>query len=287
MIWLLDRTPRAREGKAQGHNLGGMIVSIRAIAIGLVAAALVATGLLATGAAQTRDWKEIRIGTEGAYAPFNHFDANKNLIGFDIDIAKALCDKMRAKCTFVAQDWDGILPALLANKYDAIVASMSMTDERKKVVDFTNRYYNSPVSFVTRKGAGIADTSPAAMSGKTVGAQGASVHSNFLEDKYSKTAKLKFYRTLDEANLDLLAGRVDYVLGDKFALYEWLQGDGKEFEIVGPDYTDAKYFGEGIGIALRKQDKDLRDRFNKALQEIRADGTYEKINKKYFPFSIY
>ena len=255
--------------------------------IAIAAMLLAAATLFWTDAAGAKEWKEVRIGTEGAYAPFNHFDANKNLIGFDIDIAKALCDKIKAKCTFVAQDWDGIIPALLANKYDAIVASMSMTDERKKVVDFTNRYYNSPASFVAKKGGAANDTTPAALKGKTIGAQGATVHANFLEDKYAKSATVKLYRTLDEANLDLQAGRVDYVLGDKFAMYEWLQGDGKEFEIVGPDYTDAKYFGDGIGIALRKQDKDLRDLFNKALQDIRADGSYEKINKKYFPFSIY
>ena len=132
----------------------------------LVAAAFAAVVL--TVGASAADMKKLRIGTEGAYPPFNSFDADKNLVGFDIDIAKALCAKMKAECTFVAQDWDGIIPALLANKYDAIIASMSITEERMKKVAFSNKYYNTPARFVAQKGSGITDVSPDALKGKVI-----------------------------------------------------------------------------------------------------------------------
>ncbi|MEL6299143.1 MAG: ABC transporter substrate-binding protein [Pseudomonadota bacterium] len=248
-------------------------------------AALTMTAAIATGAA-AKEWKEVRIGTEGAYAPFNFYDSNKELQGFDVDIAKALCAKMQVKCTFVAQDWDGIIPALLANKYDAIIASMSITEERKKKVDFTDKYYQTPARFIAKKGAGL-DTSPAGLKGKTIGAQSSTTHATYLEDNY-KGASVKLYATQDEANADLASGRLDAVLADSVVLLDWLKSDaGSCCEQTGEAIVDPKWFGEGAGIALRQGDDELRDMFNKAIAEIRADGTYEKINAKYFPFSIY
>lgn len=254
-----------------------------------IAAAAILAAVAALPAA-AKEWKTIRIGTEGAYPPFNFLDSNKELQGFDIDIAKALCDKMKAKCEFVAQDWDGIIPALKAKKYDAIVASMSITEERKKQVDFTDKYYFTPARFVTKKTGGFADVKPDALKGKTIGAQSSTIHANYLEDLYKpKGVTVKLYGTQDEANADLLAGRLDGILADSTVLYEWLEkgGGGACCQFVGPDIKDTKYFGEGAGIAVRKEDKDLKAQFNKAIAEILKDGTYEKINKKYFPFSIY
>ncbi len=242
---------------------------------------------VSAGAAMSGEWKKVRIGTEGAYKPFNYYDAANNLIGFDVEIAKALCEKMKVECTFVAQDWDGIIPALLAKKYDAIIASMSITEERKKKVDFSDKYYNTPARFVTQKGSGISDTSPAGLKGKTLGAQSSTTHSSYLEDNY-KDANIKLYKTQDEANADLAAGRLDAMLVDSVVILDWLSTDeGSCCKAVGDPYTDRKWFGDGAGIALRKEDGDLKDMFNKAIAEIIADGTYEKINKKYFPFSIY
>ena len=242
---------------------------------------------LAAGMAAAKEWKTVRIGTEGAYPPFNFIDSAGKLQGFDIDIAKALCDKMKVKCVFVAQDWDGIIPGLLAKKYDAIVASMSITAERKKKVDFTDKYYNSPATFVAPKNTDITDISPKALAGKTIGAQSSTIHSNYLEDNY-KDSKLKFYKTQDEVNADLAAGRLDAQLADKLVLFEWLKTKaGQCCKFVGPGITDKRWFGEGAGIAVRKEDQDLKAMFNKALKEILADGTYKKINMKYFPFSIY
>ena len=248
------------------------------------AAALV----LASGLAAAKDWSTVRIGTEGAYPPFNSVDSSGKLVGFDVDIAQALCDHMKVKCEFVAQDWDGIIPALLAGKYDAIVASMSITAERAKKVSFTDKYYNTPAWFIAPKSAKIADTSPEALKGKIIGAQSSTIHANYLQDVY-KGSEIKLYGTQDEANADLASGRLDLVLADSVVLWEWMNktDDGKCCEHVGEPLNDPKWFGSGAGIAMRKEDTDLKAMFNKALAEILADGTYKTINDKYFPFSIY
>ncbi|MDF2620826.1 MAG: extracellular solute-binding protein family 3 [Xanthobacteraceae bacterium] len=257
----------------------------RFAAAAILAAATMGASL---SGASAKEWKTVRIGTEGAYPPFNYIE-NNEIKGFDIDIAKALCEKMKVTCTFVAQDWDGIIPALLAGKYDAIAASMSITEERKKQIDFSKKYYKTPATFAVPKDSKITDTSPAALKGKNLGAQGSTIHSNYLEDVYAKAgAEVKLYGKQDEANLDLANGRLDAVLADKVVLLEWLNTkDGACCKFTGAEYTDPKYFGEGVGVGIRKDDKDLVAMFNKAIDEIRADGTYQKINEKYFPFSVY
>ena len=240
--------------------------------------------------AMAKDWKTIKIGTEGAYPPFNSIDSNKELVGFDIDIGKALCKQMQAECSFVAQDWDGIIPALDAGKFDAILASMSITEERKKKVDFTDKYYNTPASFIAPKKTPLPDPSPAAMKGKTIGAQSSTTHATYLEDVYKPAgATIKLYPTQDEANLDLASGRLDAVLADKVVLLEWLgkSKDGECCGFVGKDIKEVKWFGEGAGIAVRKADGDLKSQINAAIAAIIANGEYKKINDKYFPFSIY
>ncbi|WP_018390985.1 ABC transporter substrate-binding protein [Ancylobacter sp. FA202] len=247
----------------------------------LLAAAALAIG---AGAAQA-EMKKVRIGTEGAYPPFNSVDSAGKLVGFDIEIGEALCAKMKVECTFVAQDWDGIIPALLAKKYDLILASMSITDERKEKVSFTIPYYLTPGSFIAAKDTTITDIAPAALKGKTIGAQSSTTGATYLEDKY-KDSEIKLYPTQDEANADLAAGRLDAVLADKFVLYEWLEKstDGKCCKFVGPDLKDVN--PQGTGIAVRKEDNELRESLNKAIKEIVADGTFAKINAKYFPFPI-
>ena len=250
--------------------------------------AIAAVAVLATGAAVAQERKTVRIGTEGAYPPFNYIDAGGNLVGFDIDIAKALCEAAKVGCEFVVQDWDGIIPALLAKKYDAIVASMSITEERKQKVHFTKKYYTTPAKFVAAKDANI-EVSKAGLQGKRVGVQRATVSENYLRDNYGDVVEVKSYATQEEANLDLIAGRVDLVIADSVVLLEGLLNtdDGKNFAFVGPDISDEKWFGEGIGIAIRKQDHDLVDLLNKAIDQIRADGTYQQINAKYFDFDLF
>ena len=253
--------------------------------------AVAAISLLATASlAEAKEWKTVKIATEGAYPPFNFVDANKELQGFDVEIGKILCERMKVKCEFVAQDWDGIIPALLAKKYDAIVASMSITEERKQKVDFSDKYYSTPARFATAKTSPLADISPDALKGKTIGAQSSTTHATYLEDVYGpKGATIKLYGTQDEANADLQAGRLDAVLADSVVLYEWLEktDPGKCCKFIGGDIKNTKYFGEGAGIAVRKEDGDLKEMFNKAIAEVVKDGTYKKLNDKYFPFSIY
>ena len=230
---------------------------------------------------------KIRIGTEGAYPPFNFTDSDGQLKGFDIDIAKALCAEMKAECTFVAQDWDGIIPALLANKYDAIIASMSITPERKEKVDFSNKYYSTPPALIAPKDTALAATDPAALEGKTIGAQSSTTHATFLEDVY-KGSSIKLYATQDEANADLASGRLDAVAADSVVLGEWLKKeDGACCKMVGMMKNDPKYFGDGAGIAIRKGEDELREKFNAAIVAIRENGKYKEINDKYFEFSVY
>ena len=254
---------------------------------GWIIVAIVAL-VLAAGAVQAKDWKKVRIGVEGAYPPFSYVTPDGELAGFDIDIAKALGAAMGAEVELVAQDWDGIIPALLAKKYDAIIASMSITEERKKKVGFTNKYYNTPAKFVCKKGA-MAEFSRDNIKGKKVGVQRATIHDNYLTDNYGNDVEVVRYGTQDEAYLDLVAGRVDLLLADSVALSDGFlkKPEGKDFQFIGPDLSDPKWFGNGAGIAIRKEDKDLAELFNKAIDKIRADGTYKKIQDKYFDFNVY
>jgi lysine-arginine-ornithine-binding protein len=257
---------------------------MKKLATGLIAAAALA--VLATGA-QAQDKQKVKIGTEGAYPPFNSIDSAGELVGFDVDIAKALCDAANFECEFVVQDWDGIIPGLLAKKYDAIVASMSITEQRKEVVDFTDKYYNTPAKLVAAKDAGF-DISPEGLAGKVIGVQRATTHENFARATFPES-EVRAYATQDEANADLVSGRLDLAMADSVALLDgFLKTDaGADFEFVGPDYNDPKFHGEGVGIAIRKGEDDLRAAFNEAIDKIRADGTYQAINEKYFDFDVY
>ncbi len=243
--------------------------------------------VMLAGGASAGDMRKVKIGTEGAYPPFNGIDSNGQLVGFDIDIGKALCAAANFECEFVVQDWDGIIPGLIAKKYDAIVASMSITDKRKEVVDFTEKYYQTPARFVAAKGANF-DVSPEGLKGKVIGVQRATTHENFLRAKFPG-ADVRTYETQDEADADLVSGRLDLVMANSVVLLEgFLKTDaGQGFEFVGPGYSDPKFHGEGVGIAIRKGEDDLRQAFNAAIEKIRADGTYKKINAKYFDFDVY
>ncbi|MGY6126729.1 transporter substrate-binding domain-containing protein (plasmid) [Paraburkholderia strydomiana] len=229
----------------------------------------------------------IRIATEGAYPPFNYKDSDGSLKGFDVDLAKALCDDMKVECVIVAQDWDGMIPALLSHKFDAIVASMSITADRKKVIAFSNPYYKTAGAFIAQKNDSIKGQRPGDLKGKTIAAQTATLYSAWLQKAYPDS-KIRLYNTADEAFLDLAAGRVDLVVADQIAAQGWLDKSSKGCcEIKGPLLTDPAVMGEGAGIGVRKADKALADRFNKAIADIVKNGTYKKINAKYFPIDIY
>ncbi len=253
----------------------------------LVTAAVCAVASVALNAAAD-EHSAVRLGTEGAYPPFNWIDENGDLQGFDVEIGNALCAAARLDCSWVVQDWDGIIPGLLAKKYDAIVASMSITEERRQIVDFTAKYYNTPAKFVRKKGSGI-EISETGLPGKTVGVQRATVHDRFLRDNYGDIVSIKTYPAQPDANLDFVAGRVDLLLADSLVLLDGFLStpEGEDAEFVGPDITDPRWFGDGVGIAVRKGDADLLAVLNQAIADIRADGTYQRINGAYFSFDVY
>lgn len=245
-----------------------------------VAALLAVLGLVFSPVAAA---EELRIGVEGAYPPFSSVNADGELVGFDIDIARALCAEMKVECELVQQDWDGIIPALLAKKYDAIVASMSDTAERREQVSFTGHYYKDGAKFVRKEGSDIR-VSYDGLASKKVGVQRGTVTDNFVTAEF-KGADVKRYDTLNDAHLDLTNERLDLVLADQFPQQDWAdKNDG--YETTGHTYTNPKYFGN-ISIAVRKEDNKLRERLNAAILAIRGNGIYKAINDKYFKFDIY
>jgi len=244
--------------------------------------------LSALSVAALAQGKDLKVAIDPTYEPFTFKTADGKPTGFDVDIANALCEKIKRKCVFVEQVWDSMIPGLQAKKYDAIISSMSITEDRLKVVDFTDKYYNTPARFVGKKGAGI-EITPAGLKGKRVGVQRATIHENFVRATFPD-AEVVVYDTTDNANADLAAGRLDLRVDDSTALeLGFLKTDaGKNFEFVGPGFFEPRsILGYGAGIAVRKEDTALRDAFNKALKDIRADGTYKKINDKYFSFDVY
>jgi arginine/ornithine transport system substrate-binding protein len=254
----------------------------------LLSALIVLAIVLASGNGFANDWKKIRVGVEGAYPPFSFITPDGKLDGFDIDMAKAIVAAAGAEVELVVSDWDGIIPGLLAKKFDCIIASMSVTEERKQKVAFSNKYYQTPAKFVVKKGM-MAEFSKEALKGKSVGVQRATIHDKYLTDNYGSDVDVKRYGTQDEVYLDIAAGRIDLFLSDSIAASDgFLQKpEGKDFQFIGPDLTDPRWFGDGAGIACRKQDTDLVNKLNAAIEKIRADGTYKKIQDKYFDFNVY
>ena len=249
-------------------------------------AGLAVAGLLAV-AVTSVNADALRVGVEGAYPPFSWKEADGTLKGFDIDFAHEVCKRLDRECVLVEQEWDGMIPALLARKFDTIIASMSITEERKKKVDFTVKYYNTPAKLVAKKNPGFEGTA-AGLDGKRLGVQRATTHQCSAEKLYPG-AELVLYATQDEVWQDLGSGRLDAQLSDSLQAYEgFLVLDvGQGFDFLGDALDDVECQGVGAGFAIRKEDSALRDALSKAIQDIRADGTYKVINDKYFAVDIY
>ncbi|KAB0264085.1 lysine/arginine/ornithine ABC transporter substrate-binding protein [Microvirga brassicacearum] len=270
---------------------------IKTVSLALLGSTLAIGGAAAQG-------KTVKIATEGAYAPWNFTGAGGKLEGFEIDLANDLCGRMKVTCEVVAQDWDGIIPALNAKKYDAIMAGMSITDDRKKVIDFAGPYANSPNGFLVAKNSPLAkmpgtgeaynlgtqkaaaekaiEASKALLKGKTVGVQGSTIHSNFA-DKYLKgTAEVREYKSTEAHDLDLAAGRIDAVLADATAIIGTLEKpEFKDYALVGPSITGGM-LGSGVGVGVRKGDQELKKSFDEAIQAAIKDGTVKKLSLKWF-----
>ena len=249
-------------------------------------AGLAIAGLLAL-AVTSVNADALRVGVEGAYPPFSWKEADGSLKGFDIDFAHEVCKRLDRECVLIEQEWDGMIPALLARKFDTIIASMSITEERKKKVDFTVKYYNTPAKLVAKKNPGFEGTA-AGLDGKRLGVQRATTHQCSAEKLYPG-AELVLYATQDEVWQDLGSGRLDAQLSDSLQAYEgFLVLDvGQDFDFLGDALDDVECQGVGAGFAVRKEDSELRDALSKAIGDIRADGTYKVINDRYFAVDIY
>lgn len=259
----------------------------RTLALATAVAALLAGPAAAQESDADKDWSKVVIGTEGAYPPFNFLDAAGELKGFDVDIAKALCDQMKVECTFVTQDWDGIIPALQNGNFDAIVASMSITPEREQQIDFSNKYYQTPPAIAVPKDSEITDATAEALSGKAIGAQTSTTHSQAAKAMFPD-ADIRLYPTAEEYKLDIESGRVDAVMDDVVVLSEWIGSEaGACCKILGTLPADPAIYGRGVGIGLRKGNEKLKGMFNDAIAAIREDGTYKKIQDQYFDFDVY
>ncbi|CAD5108601.1 ABC transporter substrate-binding protein [Zestomonas carbonaria] len=234
------------------------------------------------------DAKPLRIGIEAAYPPFASKAPDGSIVGFDYDIGNALCEEMKVKCVWIEQEFDGLIPALKVRKFDAILSSMSITEERKRSVDFTGKYYATPAKLAMKSGSVMNDV--ADLKGKKIGVQRSSVYDRYATDVFAPAgAEIVRYTSQNEVFLDLASGRLDATLADSVNIDDGFlkTSAGKGFEFVGPDFTDEKYFGEGQGIAVRKGDKALQEKISNAILAIRENGKYKEIQDKYFTFDVY
>lgn len=229
----------------------------------------------------------IRIAVEGAFPPFNYVSADNQLQGFDVDIADALCEAAKVACELVIQPWEQMIPGLLDGEYDAIVSSMSMSAERKALVDFSGPYYDSPSAFVARKGYEPQPGEPVEFAGVRLGVTSTTVQAEYARSAYPN-ANITIFQVSSDLYQGLADGAVDLILEDKLAAYDWLANTkaGSCCEFTGAEIDDPALLGEGAGVALRPGDAGLLQMFNQALAIIQTDGTYDMINAKYFPFSI-
>lgn len=233
--------------------------------------------------------KALRIGIEAAYPPFAYKTPDGNITGFDYDIGVALCEEMKVECKWIEQEFDGLIPALKVRKFDAVLSSMSITEERKRAVDFTGKYYATPAKLAMKSSAVMNDVATD-LKGKKIGVQRSSVYDRYATDVFGPAgAEIVRYSSQNEVFLDLSAGRLDGTIADSVNIDDgFLKTDaGKGFAFVGPDFTEEKYFGEGQGIAVRKGDKALAEKISAAILAIRANGTYKSIQDKYFSFDVY
>jgi octopine/nopaline transport system substrate-binding protein len=247
---------------------------------------------------------KIRIGTEGAYPPWNSKDASGKLIGFEVELAWTLCRYIGKQCEIVEQDWDGMIPGLIMRKFDVIMAGMSITDERLKTINFSQGYADEVASLAVMKGsslegmdtpAGVNLTKPNAaakkalktitnaLAGKTVCVQTATIHQNFLDSGDVGKVNVRTYKTQDEVNLDLTSGRCDAALAAAVAFSDYAEKSGKSVVLVGPTFSGGA-FGNGVGVGIRKDDTQLLKSFNLAINKARKNGDISRIATKWFGF---
>jgi octopine/nopaline transport system substrate-binding protein len=269
-------------------------------------AAVALMTMASTQLVQAKDWKTVTITLEGTYVPWNSTAADGSLTGFEPELAKYLCDHMNVECKLVASDWSGMIPALNAGKFDVIMDSLSVTEERKKIIDFSIPYANSNVAFATLKENDIADTAgtgsvlklapnpkdipeiealKAAFKGKTIGIHAATIYSKFIYDNFGSIATIREYKNNPERDLDLQSGRIDVIFDDVIYLASVGESSNGEIAITGPE-IGGTIFGIGQALGIRQADTDLRDKFDDAIKAAIADGTIKKLSLKWFKTDV-
>jgi polar amino acid transport system substrate-binding protein len=265
---------------------GCIIVNLLSFGRRLALLAGLVIGLGPCLSATAQEKPVIRVAIEGAYPPFNYIDQNNELQGFEVDLLKALCDVMKAECVLAPHEWEGIIKGLVNREYDAIMSSLEITERRRKRIAFSVPYYRIPAAFIGLKDTDIDGVTAAALADKKIGTTDRSDHAAYLEQHYG-TSEIRLYSKIEEANLDLLTGRLDAVLGDKLALAKFLESrEGACCRFVGDTPAEPAYHHQSYGIGLRKDDEKLRARFDSAIAQVVADGTYDRIRAKYFSVDI-
>lgn len=265
----------SRNSRAVLHNLAaaGMMALYAAVSL--------------SAPARAQEPLVLKIGSEGAYPPYNFVKSDGTVAGFEVDIANALCEELKAKCEIIVQDWDGMIPALQSGKLDAVISSMSITPARKEQVDFSNKYYNPAAGIAALKDSDLKGTTAEDLAGKTIGVQSSTIHAVYSEHTY-KDSTTKSYGSADEARMDLTNGRIDAVNDNVVSLTDWLKTpEGECCKLIGTVKADLEIHGPGVGVAVKKGRGDLVEKFNQAIIALRQNGKYQAINDKYFDFDIY
>ncbi|MFC3286061.1 ABC transporter substrate-binding protein [Litchfieldella rifensis] len=248
------------------------------LTIAILGAALVA------GTSQAREYEEVRFGVDVPYEPMEYRTPDGELTGFDIDLGNALCAEMGIECEWIVQGWDGIIPGLLSRKYDAIMSSMTINDERREQVLFSDPYITPPSAWFAPADSDIETPNAEALEGKTIGVQRGTLQDNYVTDNFGDVADINRYATADDMVLDMDAGRLDIVFLDfPIGKATLLDSEAGNYKVVGEMITEPKkYFGDGFGIAFRQRDEELAARFNEALATLKENGTYDEIYNRYF-----
>jgi ABC-type amino acid transport substrate-binding protein len=229
---------------------------------------------------------KVTVATEGAYPPFNYLDRKGLPAGFEMDLAQEACQRMNAECVFVAAKWDELVPGLLDKKFDIVMSSLEVNNDRRRRLGLSRRYYLSPGAFIAAKGQPF-DGPPALLRNKKIGVQKDSTHADWLDKSFRRSAQIKRFPSVADALNALVKDEIDAVFGDKVELWLWSKKpDGNCCEVMGQDIKDTQTLGVGVSAGMRREDIKLRDAFNKALGEMIGDGTYKKLNEKFFPFSL-
>jgi polar amino acid transport system substrate-binding protein len=244
---------------------------------------------LGVAGAMAANAEPLKVGfSPEAYPPFYSADASGNWTGWEVDIVHAICDEAKFECELTPIPWDGLIPALTTKKIDTIMNSMSITEERKKSIDFSDKYYNTPTAVVGPKGQDF-EATPEGLKDKIIGVQVSTIHAAYVKKHFADAAEIKEYQTQDEANQDLAAGRIDATQADSIALDAFLKSEQGTAccDLKGYVADDLEILGPGVGAGVRKEDTELKEKINAAIKAIRENGKYEEITKKYFDFDIF